>query len=341
MKLNQVMYKSRNITDFFKPFVQPASSKRLREDDNNLEDVLVLARPRSKSPKTEGLASVTRENSDLCSLHTTSSLSSLNSDVLSQDGHLVGAVTHHESREASETVRQDSNSSRGPFLSSSQRVVRKGEVVIRNSDDESDSDMSLGDLDDLLDRRKPTPRSSSTEYDLPLNDSTIRSQHVHKNPIASRTRNGGLRSKARTPQPLPVIPKYRFSLDSLVAQAEKDDAAEAGAKQARILVEELCEQRVTNKSTDNQTWETKGNLDEGLLASMVDSKGDGEIFDRLLHAIQRTEALHQEKSWSFFDPTEYSQSYEFGELPQFELKHRWQKIMNGLQLRQLLFGLTK
>ena len=334
MKPGQVMYKSRNITDFFKPFAQPISAKRLREDDNIENSLSASARTRSKSPKTEGSATAGRQSANTSSNLSSSSLSSLNSDPLSQDNYHLDLTAQTGRSKGCKSTGQNDN---GPFegiLTSSQRVLKNGEIMIRNSDDESDSEVSLGDLDQLLAPRNPILKSSPPhESDFLSNNVGNKAPHAQERIVTERTRSRGLRRRSRPPESLPVMTKYKFSLDSLVAQAERDDAAEAGALHAKLMAEELDVQRAIRNSKASQTCESKSNIDEGLLASMVENEGDGEVFERLVLAIQRTEALHQEKSWLFFDPTDHGQPYEPREIPHLEDKFKWHKILNGLQMR--------
>ncbi|KAL9122585.1 MAG: hypothetical protein Q9187_000856 [Circinaria calcarea] len=334
------MYKTRNITDFFKPFAQPPSKKRVRENDRTSPDkVLACERPRSKSPriiKAETAASIPFI---LPSSSLTSSLTSLDSDARSEE--------EKEEKEQKEKGRANSvlretdgmpvtagfgtNGSQGPVLTSSQRVMRKGQVMITNSDDESDSGTSSDDLDELLNLTRHNVHSSpSTEADL-LPSTSMKRKRSSEERRVGRRRSGKCKNIAQPPDALPVMPKYRFSLQSLIAQAEEDEAAETSAMQAKEIVDALDEHRAAREAKHGPVGRNHGkeSASEGLLVSMMEKKGEGESIDRLVQAIQRTEALHQEKSWSFFTSAEPTSPHEIAEFPRSNSLGIWHDILNG------------
>lgn len=93
--------------------------------------------------------------------------------------------------------------------------------------------------------------------------------------------------------------KYKYSLESLVMGAVDDDEAEASVAKARAL---LGGRDDTTTTSDNKS-ETEGGatiLREDVLVSALSADDQGTDIQRLLNAVKRTEALEQEKSWSFF-----------------------------------------
>ena len=290
------MYKFRNITDFFKPSSQPAHpTKRPRpeEEDEHVEDSIVLARPGLKSPKTHGPPSP--EQHTLEDSPTSSALTSIGSDSSVDCPSAVSTRTLGIQTAPATTHTQSSGShtSHGPVLLSSQRVTRHGQTVIKNSDDESVSDESLEDLDEILSIRRTAHISSPlTEPDLPTVPSTTRSK--------LRIRRGRPSKNPNTPSP--VVPQYTFSLDTLVAHAVQDDATEADVVEARHLVASLDQRRAALEAKVGN-GHAEASVDKKLLTTIVSHGGDNENIDRLMHAIERTEALQVQKSWSFFDPT--------------------------------------
>ena len=315
------MYKSRHITDFFKSFGRSVSStKRSRqEEDDDLEDTIALARRRTKSPKI--LEPSPEEDHNFKSTARSSSLTPIDSDasIDSSNGPQTKTAGVQTVPIATPGHSFGSHASNGPVMTSSQRVTKNGETIIKNSDDESDSDDSLEDLDDLLSNRK-SPRISSppTEPDLPPVSATAQTRH-------SSRRTGHARSAIKA---LPVVPKYRFSLDTLVAHAAKDDAAEARAAEARQLVDSL-DHRSTALEVKVGKGQVEGNVNKRLLTTLVAQDGDEDNIDRLMHAIERTEALQIQKSWSFFDLREQADVSEQEEFPKVPRTAVWKGVVEG------------
>ena len=168
-------------------------------------------------------------------------------------------------------------------------MIKNGEVMIKNSDGESDSDSSLEDPEQLLrgygNRHKPSPLTDSD-----LSRRATPAQRV------TRSMNASEKSVLKE---LPALPKYRFSLGTLIAQAEKDGAAEAGVERAIRLAEELDRKRTTLEERMIVDRLSDG-INTDALASII-KKEDPDDVDKLLQAIQRTEALQFKKSWHFLD----------------------------------------
>ena len=217
---------------------------------------------------------------------TTSSLSSLRSD---------GSTLFIPDEIPQDIIEQDTVSSTTfPVVASSQRVSRNGEFMIRNSDDDTDSEASLEDIGDILVGKKPTFVSSPpTEPDLPplLTANRIRSSRQNAKPRFTRAS-----------VTFPPTTNYKFSLASLVAKAEQDDATDVGTAQARQLIESLEDRRVALEAKVDQDRGIN-NLDVGLLASVAGEQGDRDATGKLMQAIERTEALSMHSCWSFFEST--------------------------------------
>jgi hypothetical protein len=98
-----------------------------------------------------------------------------------------------------------------------------------------------------------------------------------------------------------VIPKYKFSLASLISH-EKDDE-ESTATVARV--EALLNQNVKPINDGFHVADADGTgsrdvkMDGGTLASVVGDQEDGEI--KVLHAMKRTEATKRDQAWYFFE----------------------------------------
>jgi len=171
-------------------------------------------------------------------------------------------------------------------LTSSQRIVKDGEIMIRNSDDESDD--SLEDLDKLFGGDRDAKRSSS--------QSNAQSPDPNEK-LGMKTRRKGVKGKSAgdPTSTLPLIPKkYKYSLEALGKQREQDEAARRDLNRARLLFESL-EQRTASADGKSRVCDTD------FIESIMKEHGDEDDIGRLRNAIYRTEALEQGKSWSFFD----------------------------------------
>lgn len=335
------MHNNRNITDFFKPFAQPRTKRLLPEDDPETTVVLQsrLAPAKIKSKPGEPIETSTlpedllRPSSQL-SLDEKSD-SPLSSALSSAPPSDVSNAHGSDGEPISTPTRAQFHppSSQTPVLASSQRVVRNGEVVIRNSDDESDSDTSLDDIDDILTAHKPPAHSSPpTELD-----------NIYI-PASRRTTGGnscGKKRKTRAtehrddlfPSTLPVVPKYKFSLETLVAQARKDDAAEATLAQAQSLLNMPSQYDIRGDGDgDDQGLRSRGfggKLDAGLMATVMKEQGEENDIERLMNAMKRTEALSQAKVWSFFDAASPRTFSESPPIPVAADRARWQNVLKG------------
>ena len=333
------MNTNRNITDFFKPFTQPRSKRSLPDDD---PETTVVAQTRLAPAKIKSKPGEPIETSDLPqSLLRPSSQLSLDdksesplSSAPSSAPPTDASTAHGSDGEATSTparAQTDPPLSQTPVLASSQRVVKNGEVMIRNSDDESDSDTSLDDIDDILTAHRPPARSSPpTENDLYI-------------PTNGRTTGGssnGRKRKTRATEytedhfssTLPVAPKYKFSLEILVAQARKDDAAEATFAHAQSLLNMASQYDVRHGREDHQGSRGAalgGKLDTGLVATVMEEQGKENDIQRLMGAMQRTEALSQAKVWSFFDAASSSTVHELPATLVSAEQGNWQNVFKG------------
>lgn len=210
---------------------------------------------------------------------------------------------------------------------SSQRIVKNGAIVIRSSDDESDSDSSLDDIDGLI-ARKSAPNSTpptESELTLPLaNTQTgqkIRASSRLKKPNTTVSFTPQVQPKFRMP------PEYKYSLASLVQRSKEEKALEENIAKAKSALDSHdIENPLTFGSHGSAPTESK--IDRTLLVSVMKKKNEGEDIDRLLMAVQRTEAFDLGTTWSFFDDLQ-------GILPSKQAKFptltgtRWEGILNG------------
>ena len=192
-------------------------------------------------------------------------------------------------------------SSSQSILTSSQRIVKNGEVMIRNSDDESDS--SLEDLDDLIARNSSHKAPSPPPCNLDDSHSNFQAgkhaESIKKQTIGTSVQLG----KPASPHllALPVIPKqYQSSLESLAKERKQHEAGKDSLAQALSLIESY-DQRRASSNEKSRMLDQKNNLEADLVTRLVKAKTDSDNVSRLQTAIRRTEALQYSQSWSFFE----------------------------------------
>lgn len=325
-----MMYKNLSITDFFKSFSQPQRNKR--SSDGNLKNSEVAKPSPSGTPHDAVEISTQHEAKEDhigTADHGNSSGPKKRSPV--RDG-VVGAISHGS--DTKELLQPDSPSDKidaqpvgpqGPTHIGSQRMIINGEIIIRNSDDESDSEGSLEDIDKLLEARKPTAASLAVSHPLGLSSPgpTGPNRSITRSKTKGATSDRTLQSSSN----LPARPAYKFSLDSLKRQNEQNEAIEAGTMQAWSLLDSV-EENVSSQKSIQISAAGVQKIDAELMTSVLKGKGESEDIGRLMTAIQRTEALDLSRTWSFFEATN---GQRFGADWRFPktLKMRWHKILSG------------
>lgn len=196
---------------------------------------------------------------------------------------------------ANDKDRQDSiPASQAGSFNSSQRVIKNGKVVITSSDgDDTDSVTSMDDPDDLLrmftSSASPVMKQDGKEHTLsparPLNHSSK----------TRTTKNKKLSSST-------AAPSYKFSLETLVTDAVDDNEVEADIAKFKQALE--SSENAANSGDKGQ----KGGLREEMLASAIDLDENDSSFQRLLDAVNRTDAFGHDLSWSFFEDYAHDQA---------------------------------
>ena len=174
-------------------------------------------------------------------------------------------------------------------IPSSQRIVKDGEVHIRNSDDEVGSDASsLEDLDNVLkerERRSPTP-------ELPLSIQPVEAW-------SAKTGRENAMWQTKKPSSGSSMRKgSRVSLKALAEQKREYDASKDNIARTRDLLQAQERHELRKKTIDTSTFE-----------NLLQDYGDSEEIGRLKAAIKRTEALEHDLSWSFFSQDRPSSQY--------------------------------
>ncbi|KAL8873738.1 MAG: hypothetical protein Q9174_000845 [Haloplaca sp. 1 TL-2023] len=296
----------KSIIDFFRPFGPPRLGKRPSSNAPS-DDPRPSQRSRSTTPKAE-TAPVEKNEEIQRALPLTSSQSSSLTPISSPTRSPSSSERFSNDTPGASflplnnAVPDQSNASNTLDLqsivgSSSQRIVRNGEVIIKDSDEErSDSEISLEDLEDLIAPRRPALSSPPTNK-----------QGQTSLPSPPTTRSTGLKgrrgqeSSASTftaGSPPTNVPTYKFSLAALVKQRDRDEASRISIENSQLVLDTLSEQETT------KTVPKLPALDEDLLAKIIKPCNDEDApnMEKLLAAMQRTEALHEEMKWSFFRP---------------------------------------
>ncbi|KAI4204926.1 MAG: hypothetical protein LQ350_000778 [Teloschistes chrysophthalmus] len=320
----------KSITDFFKPFAFPRQNKRPLSTDES-EETRPSQTSRSTTPKStkhtnpEPAKASVKQNDALLISSQSSVLSSVQNstprgldDPPSQDHALpLRDFGDDHSVQSNPSNRLDHQA---PIFNSSQRIVRNGEVIIKDSDDErSDSDISLEDLEDLIAPRERPPAPShppGSENRTPLSPAKTRSK-------TGRSTRKGHRDSApvaadSTPSTSTALPRYKFSLDALIKQSKNDHDSKEKINKAKHLLEDLEEQRPISQGIDDVLAAVVGGQDEDDPTGKHDLKG----------AMERTEALYQDRIWSFFDIKQIVEDNEPMDCPPIADSY-WRDLLEG------------
>lgn len=249
-------------------------NKRCRTDDTQHRDH-PLQRTSSSSPRTSQDEVTGPKASQTCavSLTTASTARIIPADTLSSPEIILPKAS------------LSFTSDQLPLSSSSQRIVRNGERMVTNSDEDDDSSL-LEDLDDLI--RPKDPEGSNGSFKQAGDALRVGSKASPRVPSRSHSANS-----------LPLEAKgteYKYSLAVLAEQRRHlQNSGEDVAKVNAILQSRRHSQPVTEQNT-----RTNAPPCANVIDVLMNERGDEEDADRLKDALQRTEALHRDKTWSFF-----------------------------------------
>ncbi|KAH8811506.1 hypothetical protein F5884DRAFT_278129 [Xylogone sp. PMI_703] len=167
----------------------------------------------------------------------------------------------------------------------SEGLVSSKSFIKSSDDEESDSDSSLEDLQDIL-----LPKSS-----------TASSQPVKPDHTPPRTTRYGRQVSKVHASPLAVLPKYKFDLGDLIKDAKDEERLEASSKRVKAMIERANDSDITNSSPDSRADSGVSGFQHGkLLESVVAEREDGGM-QKVLQAMRRTEATLVDQRWYFFD----------------------------------------
>ncbi|OJD12655.1 hypothetical protein ACJ73_09316 [Blastomyces percursus] len=264
-------------------------SGRLEDDNASVASTSPLSSPPASALSTPAFRSpipLRREGSQIGDASGFSSIPQQAGDGTYSDRTLP----HNQTSDPRDGQRRSTHSFNTSFSSSSQRIVRDGEVIITNSDGDTDSLSDVETADDLLARflKSPIPAPSSDNWSrshTPGTDTSGGKVIGRRQQFPSDRTSVKLHGRND-------LPKYQFSLDTLVADAANDKATEA--KVAKI------KQSLHPKV---QPEKPRGIPRHDLLAAAVEDETDTKGIQRLKDAVERTETFTTGKSWLFFDET--------------------------------------
>ena len=330
------MYKNTNILSYFKPFAQPLGSNKRALPEDKLEEARAIRRSRLTTPKPGQL----KEGHDGKGEQLEQGLHRTLSRIPSRSASGQPPDPWDKPMESAEPaqafrdenlhmpVRRGTVSRNADALGlqctssmSSQRVVKNGEVVIRNSDDEYDSDSSLESLDDLL---LFEGQNSQGEPACPTPQ--LLSPSPNMNPQDGRRMRRRRKTKADAgavpvhSDPAVQAKKYKFDLESLVRHKKQEEASMEVFTRASTMLRSLEQRKVSTPGAARtaRAASTIRPLDAKFIDVVMKEHGDEDELNRLKAAIRRTEALDHDKLWSFFDEQRREPLFEQSEFPRSE-----------------------
>ena len=200
-------------------------------------------------------------------------------------------------------------SSQLPTSSSSQRIVRNGERMVTNSDEDDDSS-SLEDLDDLIRLKEPKPPETTVEW----------ANKIRATASGASRRASSRGSTARKLTAVPTKPRYKYSLGVLAEQQRQLQNCEEVVAEVNALLHAQRQNYTMNK----QAISMNRVPNESVIDAVISHTGDGEEVSRLKNALRRTEALCHDHAWSFFKANaevDFEAHLEISELEDHHLRH--------------------
>lgn len=284
------MSQLRNIADFFK-----RSQPTLKKDEHSGDA--------SKAPNPDNLDSAVHPSSSplsdspSSSAHA-SSYSPKTGPELQLKESLLRSIGESANRDTHQQTAGSGSAPGSSFLeassNTSQRIIKNGKEVVLSSDGEdTDSIESLESPEDFF-KKLTTP--------APAPDKDIGAQTTDKDKTLRPKDTKPYKTIDSIFAPQVPVPKYKFTLESLVTETVDDNKIEAGVAKAKSALERS---ERADKGASNGAFAQVGGairqVGEEVLASALGEEEDETGLQRLLDAVRRTEAFDQEKTWSFFD----------------------------------------
>lgn len=294
--------KKRPISDFFQPYIKssiPAkrpspSSEQAPQRKSPVRDVSPTRTPRAVRHRDNGKdrTPTAPQFSPLSAPNSRSSLpirsprpkSGLQPPTIYQQAPRFGSQTNKDA-----TPKSSSHSFNFADLPGTTQAVARGREIIEIRDSDEDTD-SLVSLDDILGRRKDeqtTSCSSSPDVD----EDQIERERVKTLSLFTHGRSEPLVGKDKLRALYAQQNAQKFDIRGILGDHFDDQETEEKVKKARDHYEESTKPQLHDRS-----WE----LDRKLLASVATTEDGDEGVSRLLNAVQRQEVLSSDLTFSFF-----------------------------------------
>jgi len=166
-------------------------------------------------------------------------------------------------------------------------VEEKDVVVIRDSDDDSES---LESLEDIFGRRKEDVTTSSTSPPE-ADGEKVEAERVKTMVSLTRGRSIPVVGKDKLRSLYAQERQRKFDISGILGDHFDDAEIEENVKKAQAAYEESQLELELGRQVE---------LDRNLLAAVVQSEDGQDGLERLMNAVQRTEALASDKTFSFF-----------------------------------------
>ncbi|KAK4928368.1 hypothetical protein LTR66_016232, partial [Elasticomyces elasticus] len=178
---------------------------------------------------------------------------------------------------------------------SDRRVMEDGKLIaVRDSDEESNA--SLESLGDLFSKNKTESGSSRKQKSSDLANSQQEAERVQLLSMFSGGRSVPLVQQDEVRQLMRKQHDAKFDLSSILNEHLDDEESEMKTKRTYDDIELMNKEMEDAKQIE---------MDKKLLAAILQGdnteEADSTNIDRLMKAVERTEALHGEKIFSFFD----------------------------------------
>jgi hypothetical protein len=200
----------------------------------------------------------------------------------SKPGGLFGSAAKKKHQE-------DEPLSFADISTSNQSIVKDGKVVAVRSSDDEDSD-SLCSLEDLLGRsRRDVGTESSSPPDV---EEDLEAQRALSLSAFTNGRSNALVGRDKLRELTSKANFLNFDISLLVGDHFDDEEIEANVAKAK---------QGYKASDEQERLKRQGAIDKNLLASVVGQQQGGDNLQRLFNAVERTEALTTEPTWSMFN----------------------------------------
>jgi hypothetical protein len=197
-------------------------------------------------------------------------------------------------------------------LSAAPSGVTSGRIVKSSDDEESDSDDSLPDIFQSANRHLPAKKVTPGTPTAPRYEGA---QIPLSSPIAIHAK------------------KYKFSLESLVSNAEVHKATEESSKRVKAMLDKKDDE---DHMFANEQGANSAKLNGALLEQVVANKEEGGM-EKVTRALLRTEATTVETRWYFFDPPEQQPTPPRRAFPTSKIPSNWRKELSKAATRNQTF----